>query len=214
MVSPWFATVPVETSVAGLHGHRRVIMMILRYLVEWGVAIFGHFRSRSPRDRRRAGSARQLYANVISPFVRGNFRNPAAPSAATAAPPRRKKRVRILGADHFPQRAFRCARQLQQPFDWNFGHGRLILAEPLDGVPRHRKGSGVLDVNVRFQHLAVLDQVEALDDVKLRGVRGAESVNRSAVIESDGVNHQGVAFVMADGLRRTMTALHWRNACW
>jgi hypothetical protein len=45
------------------------------------------------------------------------------------------------------------------------------MPEALDGVPGHSEGAGVLYVNVRFQHLAVLDQMVALDDVKLFRMR-------------------------------------------
>ena len=81
----------------------------------------------------------------------------------------------------------------------NLAHCSLILPEPLDGVPGHRKSTRVLDVNVRFEHLAVLDQVEALDDVKLLGVRRAESVHPRPVIESDRIDDKRIAFVTADG---------------
>src|SRR6266853_6848556 len=94
----------------------------------------------------------------------------------------RKERVRILGADHLPEWAFRCARQLCKARDGNLAHCRLILPEPLDGVPRHREGTRVLDVNVRLQHVAVLDQAEALNHVKLLGVRCAESVHKRPII--------------------------------
>jgi hypothetical protein len=49
--------------------------------------------------------------------------------------------------------------------------------EALDGVPGHSEGAGVLYVNVRFQHLAVLDQMVALDDVKLFRMRRAKPVH-------------------------------------
>src|SRR5438045_1949881 len=89
----------------------------------------------------------------------------------------RKERVRILGATPLPQWTFLSARQLCKALDGNLAHSRLILPEPLDGIPGHGEGARVLDVNVRLQHVAVLDQVEALDDVQLGGVRRAESVH-------------------------------------
>src|ERR1700720_3404789 len=111
----------------------------------------------------------------------------------------RKEGVRIIGADQLCQWAFRCARQLRNALDRNLAHGRLILPEALDGVPGHRKGARVVDVNVRLQHLAVLDQVKALDDVKLFGVRRSESVDERPVVESYGVDDECIAFVAADG---------------
>src|SRR5262245_55308660 len=74
-----------------------------------------------------------------------------------------KKRVRILGADHLAQRAFRRARQLRNAFDRHLAHSRLVLPEALNASPGRREGAGILDVNVRLQHRAVLDQAEALD---------------------------------------------------
>src|SRR5439155_27022968 len=94
----------------------------------------------------------------------------------------RKKGVWILGADRLHQWAFRCARQLRKALDGYLAHCRLVLPESLDRVPGHRKGTRVLDVNVRLQHVAVLDQVEALDDVQLLGMRRAEPVHRRPLI--------------------------------
>jgi hypothetical protein len=51
----------------------------------------------------------------------------------------------------------------------------------------------------RFQHLPVLDQMEALDNVKLLRVRCSESVHKCPIIESDRVDDEGIAFVMTDG---------------
>src|SRR5438105_2418424 len=48
-------------------------------------------------------------------------------------------------------------------------------------------------------HGAVFDSVKALDDMKLLGVRRAESVHPGPFIDSDGVDDQRIAFVMADG---------------
>jgi hypothetical protein len=76
---------------------------------------------------------------------------------------------------------------------------RLILAKALDGVPGHGESAWVLDVNVRFQHLAVLDQVVELDDVKLFGVRRGKSVHPRPVVESDRIDDERIAFIMTDG---------------
>src|SRR5260370_11076094 len=88
----------------------------------------------------------------------------------------RKERVGIIRAAHLYEWAFRCARQLHKALDGNLCHCRLILPEALDGVPVHRESAGILDVNVHLQHFTVLDQVEALDDVKLFRVRSSEYV--------------------------------------
>src|SRR5262249_58852419 len=62
-----------------------------------------------------------------------------------------KEGVRIVGADHLRQRAFRCARQLRNALDRNLAHCRLVLPEALDGAPRRGKSTRVLDVKVRLQ---------------------------------------------------------------
>src|SRR5262249_30174560 len=69
-----------------------------------------------------------------------------------------KERVWILGADQLPQWAFLSARQLRQALDRHLAHGRFILPEPLDAAPGHRKRTRILDLNVRLQHLAALDE--------------------------------------------------------
>jgi hypothetical protein len=74
----------------------------------------------------------------------------------------------------------------------------LILPVALDGVPGHGKGARILDVNVRLQGVALLDQVEALDHVKLRRVRRSKSVDRRPIIEANRVNDERAAFVMTD----------------
>src|SRR5262249_57859377 len=104
------------------------------------------------------------------------------------------------GADHFRQRAFLCARQLRNALDRDLAHGRLILPEALDGVPGLGKGARVLDVNVRLEHFAVLDEMEALSHVELLGVWRSESVHKRPLIDSDRVDDKRIPFVMADGL--------------
>jgi hypothetical protein len=54
-------------------------------------------------------------------------------------------------------------------------------------------------VNVHLRRLAAVNQVVALDQVKLFGVRRAESVYECPVIESDRVDDERIAFVVADG---------------
>jgi hypothetical protein len=53
-------------------------------------------------------------------------------------------------------------------------------------------------MNVHFYDLATIDQVPALDHVKLWCVWRFESVHKRLVIESNGVNDERIAFVMAD----------------
>src|SRR5215467_3205720 len=111
----------------------------------------------------------------------------------------RKEGVRILGAAVLREWTFRCAGQLCKAVYGNLAHRRLILAEALNGVPGRRICARVLDVNVRLQHVAVLDQVEALDHVKLLGVRRSESVQGYPIVDSDRVDDERIAFVTADG---------------
>src|SRR6266567_261602 len=110
-----------------------------------------------------------------------------------------EKGIRILRAGALYQWAFLSARQLRKTLDGNLAHGRLILPIMLDGVPGHCEGARVLNVNVHFQHGTVFDSVEAFDDVKLLGVRRTESVHRRPFIESDRIDDQRIAFVVADG---------------
>src|SRR6267142_2528393 len=110
-----------------------------------------------------------------------------------------KERVRILGADQLPQWAFRRTRQLRNAFDRHLTHGRLVLPEALDAGPRHREGAWILDTNVRLQHGAVLDQVEALDDMQILGVRRSKSINPRSLIDADRVDDQRVTFITANG---------------
>src|SRR5882762_513025 len=110
-----------------------------------------------------------------------------------------KERVRILGADQLPQWAFRRTRQLRNAFDRHLAHGRLVLPEALDAGPGHREGARILDANVGLQHGAVLDQVEALDDVQVFGVRRSKSINPRSLIDADRVDDQRVALVATNG---------------
>src|SRR5262249_40333467 len=96
--------------------------------------------------------------------------------------------------------ALRYARELCQTLDRNLTHRRLELPEALDGIPGDGEGTRVLDVNVRLQRAATLDQVIALDDVKLLRVWRAESVDRRPLMDSDRVDNERVAFVAADGV--------------
>src|SRR5215469_12564081 len=68
----------------------------------------------------------------------------------------------------------------------------------LHGVPGHREGARIIDVNVHLQRLAAVDQVEALDHVQLFGVWRPEAVDKRPVIESDGIDNERIAFVVAD----------------
>src|SRR5258708_7734625 len=102
----------------------------------------------------------------------------------------RKEGVRVVGAAHLQQRTFRCARQLSKTFDWNLAHCRLVLPEALDGVPGRRKGTRVFDVNVRLQHLAILDQVEALNHMKLFGMWRSKSIHRRPVVHTDRIDDE------------------------
>src|SRR5262249_18040779 len=109
----------------------------------------------------------------------------------------RKEGVRIIGADQLSERAFRRARQLRNARGPNLAHTRLTVPEALDGMPGRREGTGVLNVNVRLQHFALLDQAEALDHVKLLGVRRPESVHPRPLIYADRIDDERIPFVMA-----------------
>jgi len=67
----------------------------------------------------------------------------------------------------------------------------------LQGPDEHLR---ILDGDVGLQSLAAVDQVIALDHVQLVAVRGAVVVDESLGVLADGVDHQGVAFVVPDRL--------------
>src|SRR5215472_1428395 len=107
--------------------------------------------------------------------------------------------VRVLGADRLGQWPFLRGGQHRHGADRHLGHGRLELAEALDGVPRRREGARILDVEVRLQLLAALDQVQSLDDVQILGVRRPVAVDLRAVVDPDRVDDERIALVAADG---------------
>jgi hypothetical protein len=100
--------------------------------------------ARRDRPARRSASAmRPVYPRgAVRPF------NPASllffsREASEIGPDRLRygqgrcaRKERILGADHLPQRAFRCARQLRKALDRNLAHGGLIFAGTAGWRPR------------------------------------------------------------------------------
>src|SRR5215469_2190813 len=88
-----------------------------------------------------------------------------------------QERVRILRADRLRQRPFLRCGQHGNRVDRHLGHGCLVLAEALDGVPGPREGARILDVEVCLELLAAVDQVQPLDHMQVLGVRRPVSVD-------------------------------------
>src|SRR5215467_13333301 len=70
----------------------------------------------------------------------------------------------------------------------------------LDGIPWHREGARIFDVNIHLESLAVVDQVEALYNMQLFGMRRLIVVDVGLVGDSDRIDHQRVALIMTDRL--------------
>jgi hypothetical protein len=91
----------------------------------------------------------------------------------------------VLGTDHFVERHFLLT---------------LVAPVTLNRVPRHRECTGILNVNLDFQPLAAVDDLEALHDVELGRVRCTKIIDIGLVIQTYGIDHQRVAvFIMTDG---------------
>src|SRR5215831_7734569 len=78
---------------------------------------------------------------------------------------------------------------------------RAFLDAPpmLDRRPRHVESAWIVNSDEYLQCLAAIGHLEALDNVHLFGMWGAIIVDERAVIQSDRVDNQLVAFVMAHG---------------
>src|SRR5262245_13665014 len=69
--------------------------------------------------------------------------------------------------------------------------------EPLDSVPRRGEGVRILHVDLYLDLLTAVDQAVTLDDMELLAVGRAIIVDEGIGTESDRVDHQRVAFVVA-----------------
>ena len=76
----------------------------------------------------------------------------------------------------------------------------------LDGVPRRGEGARVLDMDIDLERLAVVDQAEPFGHVQLLGVGRLIIVDVSLGGDSDGVDDEGVAVVMARTALRSPSA--------
>src|SRR5947208_1775449 len=87
-----------------------------------------------------------------------------------------------------------CAHHLQQ-LVWYFVPAAHHVERLVESV-------GVFDLDQGFQRLAVGGQLETLDDMQLLGMRRAKPIEIAVLgLQSDGVDHQGVAvLVVADRL--------------
>src|SRR5580704_4240314 len=78
---------------------------------------------------------------------------------------------------------------------------RVLDASPaLHRRPRHVEGARIVYRDRHLKRLALIDHLEALDDMKLLGMGRAVIVDESAIAQPDRVDHELVAFVMADRL--------------
>jgi hypothetical protein len=92
----------------------------------------------------------------------------------------------VLGTDHFVERHFLLT---------------LVAPVTLNRVPRRRECTGILNVNLDFQPVAAVDDLEALHNMQLGGVRCTEIIHIGPVIQSYGIDHQRVAvLIMSNGL--------------
>src|SRR5262245_9230990 len=71
--------------------------------------------------------------------------------------------------------------------------------EPLDRVPRRGESARILDVNLHLELLAAIDHAVALHHMQLLAMWCAVVVDERLGVEPDRVDHQRVAFVVADG---------------
>ena len=91
----------------------------------------------------------------------------------------------VLGTDHFVKRHFLLT---------------LVAPVTLSRIPRHRERTGILNVNLDFHFVAAFDELIALDDMELVGVRRAEIVDIGPIVKTNSIDHQRVAvFIVPDG---------------
>src|SRR5215470_9821801 len=86
----------------------------------------------------------------------------------------------VLGADDFAQ--------------WAAVRAPITL----DRIPWCREGTGVFDVDIHLERLAIFDHVEALHNMQLVGVWRLIVVDIGFAGDSDRVDHKSVALVMTD----------------
>src|SRR6516162_8786554 len=49
----------------------------------------------------------------------------------------------------------------------SFVHGALLYSAPtLNGIPRHRECTRILNADIRLQHVAIIDHAKALDNMQ------------------------------------------------
>src|SRR5215510_5693795 len=72
----------------------------------------------------------------------------------------------------------------------------------LDRVPGRGESARVLDMDIDFERLALIDHLEALDHMQLLRVRREVVVDICPCRQADRVHHQGVAFIMSDRLAK------------
>ena len=68
----------------------------------------------------------------------------------------------------------------------------------LVGLPRPVERVGIFDRDVHLQHVAAVDQAPALRDMQLIAVRRPVRINERPGVQTNGIDDQRIAFVMAD----------------
>src|SRR5258708_32398629 len=79
-----------------------------------------------------------------------------------------------------------------------FAHLLLHAPKTLDPRPWFIIRVRIVALDVHFKHVAAVSELPALDAVQLFAVRGAIVIDESLVIEANCVDHERVAFIMAD----------------
>src|SRR5215510_9534426 len=80
-----------------------------------------------------------------------------------------------------------------------FDIGLLHAPETPHRRPGLVEGVGIIDAELHFESLAVVDQLPALGDMQLFGMRRAVGIDECLGSEPDGVDHERVtAFIMAN----------------
>src|SRR5262245_38172124 len=144
-----------------------------------------------PRPRRRRPSARPTIASI--PGLRLGTCDPPLAVSPPAFSEVRLLRYRyrlVVAADHVGRIVLGAC---------DLDDLTLELVPPLIDGKRRGERDGILDGDDRLQRLAGVDELEPLDDVELLGMRRAPVVDGRLAVQSDGIDDERVAFIVADG---------------
>src|SRR5262249_51085141 len=78
------------------------------------------------------------------------------------------------------------------------GHSRLHAPPAIGRIPRRGESARILNMNAGVHELAALHYAEAFDDMQLFGVRSLVTFDERLGVETDGVDDQRVALVVAN----------------